>query len=414
MMPESPRRRRGRTVVETTVAIIILGVLVGILMPVLSIAVERSLAATCRSNLDFLYESVTLYCSDCKYMPSSQLPDGPFWFDKLESQKLTGEGATWEEKFRCPRAPDSQQGFRRATRGETNETRAEQRDTVSFGWNELDVAWKTVKASDPASERHKMLLGDSWLPASPTADERVDTLLTRGGELRLDYRHQGAGQVLFLDGHVEALRPDAAVERASWKRATPTITLGEQRPARDIQGPLESLEWWQWMLIALGIGGPYFMTFGGVQYVRRLRARHREKERQKAEEAERQAEAEEQEKHEAERREYLKRVPSGPLGEVSLPRAVLHVGKRRFLLQPTREIVIGRGEHVGVRIRNNENVSREHAKIRPEPRGYVIYDLYSRTGTFIGGKRTQAKVLADGDRVRIGRDVEVTFEIERS
>ncbi len=54
-------------------------------------------------------------------------------------------------------------------------------------------------------------------------------------------------------------------------------------------------------------------------------------------------------------------------------------------------------------------VSRQHALVRREERGFVLRDLKSSHGTFVNGARlTGSHVLRDGDRIRLG-DVELVF-----
>ena len=57
-----------------------------------------------------------------------------------------------------------------------------------------------------------------------------------------------------------------------------------------------------------------------------------------------------------------------------------HVG-----IAKARKLATQRGVTVPIMSRG---VSRVHAKIRPEPQGYVLYDLKSGTGTFAGFELT--------------------------
>jgi pSer/pThr/pTyr-binding forkhead associated (FHA) protein len=74
-------------------------------------------------------------------------------------------------------------------------------------------------------------------------------------------------------------------------------------------------------------------------------------------------------------------------------------GKR---IDVTRQLVVGR-ENVDVLVEDSE-VSRRHASIRPVDGQLEISDLGSTNGTFVNGARvTEARLLGDGDVVRIGR-----------
>jgi pSer/pThr/pTyr-binding forkhead associated (FHA) protein len=51
---------------------------------------------------------------------------------------------------------------------------------------------------------------------------------------------------------------------------------------------------------------------------------------------------------------------------------------------------------------SEELASRQHARIIPSGRAFVIEDLQSANGTFVNGQKIQRRVLADGDLIRIG------------
>jgi hypothetical protein len=55
------------------------------------------------------------------------------------------------------------------------------------------------------------------------------------------------------------------------------------------------------------------------------------------------------------------------------------------------------------------HVSDHHASVRFRDGGFVITDLDSTNGTFVGGERIEQRPLADGDRVRFGSS-EWTFK----
>ena len=62
----SQRRRQGFTLVEMLVVIVILGVLAGLLLPVIGHALFRAKVTTCQSNLSQLYKLGTIYSSTRK------------------------------------------------------------------------------------------------------------------------------------------------------------------------------------------------------------------------------------------------------------------------------------------------------------------------------------------------------------
>ena len=74
---------------------------------------------------------------------------------------------------------------------------------------------------------------------------------------------------------------------------------------------------------------------------------------------------------------------------------------RAIVLKRPR-LLIGRAEECDVRPLSEE-VSRRHCQVLKEADHVAVEDLGSRNGTFVNGKRIEAKtVLHDGDRLRVG------------
>lgn len=51
----------------------------------------------------------------------------------------------------------------------------------------------------------------------------------------------------------------------------------------------------------------------------------------------------------------------------------------------------------------DRTISRQHARIRYEKGAYVIYDLASANGVFVNGEQIRRRVLAHGDRIKVGQ-----------
>jgi len=66
-----------------------------------------------------------------------------------------------------------------------------------------------------------------------------------------------------------------------------------------------------------------------------------------------------------------------------------------------RPLVVGRGEAADVKI-NDDALSRQHFLVLREDVGYVVEDLNSRNGTWLGGRRILAAKLHDNDRINAG------------
>ena len=111
------------------------------------------------------------------------------------------------------------------------------------------------------------------------------------------------------------------------------------------------------------------------------------------------------EKEVAERQKAYEEIPSGSIGDVSLPPAkFIHLGfNQEHEISPIRELTIGRSAE-NIVVLERSSVSRSHAKIRPEKEGYVLYDLLSTVGTYVNDEKIMKRTLRDGDVVGIGRE----------
>jgi pSer/pThr/pTyr-binding forkhead associated (FHA) protein len=64
-------------------------------------------------------------------------------------------------------------------------------------------------------------------------------------------------------------------------------------------------------------------------------------------------------------------------------------------------VVVGRSPDCDIVIRDIQ-VSRQHCRIEESANGWVVRDLGSRNGTYVGGMEVGEFLLDDGDEVRIG------------
>jgi hypothetical protein len=193
-----PRRTTGATPLETTIVIIIVGILLSVLMPAIGVMRERALGARCQQHLRAIGVASGVYMADYvgeNWLPASELPGGPFWFQKLEPFVAGQETGRTEENFVCPRAPYDQRGF-----GPEN---------ISFGWNQRFLPFGTL-ASQVLNHGETICVADSKAVSDPYM------VLPPEGELRLDARHLGSANVLFLSGNVDAMTPGEAM--AEWPR----------------------------------------------------------------------------------------------------------------------------------------------------------------------------------------------------
>jgi len=79
------------------------------------------------------------------------------------------------------------------------------------------------------------------------------------------------------------------------------------------------------------------------------------------------------------------------------------------------ELVIGRHAQGAGRLAEDEEISRQHARISRERTGdYAIEDLGSSNGTFVNGLRIQSpRLLSPGDSIETGATTLVVREIVR-
>ena len=67
-------------------------------------------------------------------------------------------------------------------------------------------------------------------------------------------------------------------------------------------------------------------------------------------------------------------------------------------------VIIGRGERADVRI-EDERLSREHFAILRDGNAFVISDLDSTNGTWVGGRRISRTELGPNQQIRAGRTI---------
>ena len=76
-------------------------------------------------------------------------------------------------------------------------------------------------------------------------------------------------------------------------------------------------------------------------------------------------------------------------------------GQREQLELQGPRVLVGRSSKCDLTLRD-ESVSRHHAEFVAGPAGWLLRDLESRNGIEVNGKRVSERLLADGDRLKIG------------
>ena len=97
--------------------------------------------------------------------------------------------------------------------------------------------------------------------------------------------------------------------------------------------------------------------------------------------------------------EYLPVV----INETSHPNLVVVTGERTWSLDLKNldQVVIGRDENCDLFI-DASNISRRHAEVQQRGEVFILNDLGSTNGTWIGGQQIDQHILQDGDTFRIG------------
>lgn len=98
--------------------------------------------------------------------------------------------------------------------------------------------------------------------------------------------------------------------------------------------------------------------------------------------------------------------PAAAAGLAAFNPAVVVGDKRHELTGPVA--VLGRSQQCDIMI-DDAGASRRHAEIRLVDGGCIIVDLNSTNGIYVNGDRVERVVLADGDKISIGR-THVRFE----
>ena len=76
-------------------------------------------------------------------------------------------------------------------------------------------------------------------------------------------------------------------------------------------------------------------------------------------------------------------------------------GQPRRMALRKQELFVGRRSDSDI-VLTDPYVSRRHARLVRQERGYTVIDLNSTHGTFVNGKRVQERVLEAGDKIRMG------------
>jgi diguanylate cyclase (GGDEF)-like protein len=73
------------------------------------------------------------------------------------------------------------------------------------------------------------------------------------------------------------------------------------------------------------------------------------------------------------------------------------------------ELIIGRDPDVHLRLADDEGISRRHARVTPTGDTALISDLGSANGVYVDGQKVSERVLADGQKIKVGQTTVLKF-----
>ena len=265
--PRAARRRGGFTLVELLAVVGIVGLLVSILIPALSMARQQANAVKCLSNLRQLGLGITLYLTDNRQtypqpfqdsnIPSPTAAGQALWFNAVDPYLARNIKAYSSNDADARNYTDLKQDPVYPTLGEDLNTPNAQRSrtykmNASFGNLGTGVRWTRAARLRRSSDTVLLFDGVSrdcaTLPASNSA--AFDFF---GDEITVGLRHRRfrSANVLLADGHAAAwLQPAQHYTSASGKSDYRTwyfeylgAAAGTPAPAGAARNPNQQLVW---------------------------------------------------------------------------------------------------------------------------------------------------------------------------
>jgi prepilin-type processing-associated H-X9-DG protein/prepilin-type N-terminal cleavage/methylation domain-containing protein len=231
-MHTAPRTRRDRsggafTLIELLVVTAIIGVLAALLLPALSKARNKARQTQCQNNLRQWGIAAEVYAGQDDELPLEKPPGSPWpvsvlnawsavadptnsivWYNALADEASSGRTMFYyalsperreefygKNIFQCPSArPDAVQAIVRPQFSIAMNSKLSQKSQTSPRKNCTTYPSRTALFMDAG------VPGENPLPGQPNYDGRPHIYANR-----FSGRHDGRGNILFFDGHVETL-----------------------------------------------------------------------------------------------------------------------------------------------------------------------------------------------------------------